>query len=69
MKRIRLGLAVLSAILLVAGYAASQYATFTDTAPDYAAKVDTNPVVMLSLVIFLAAVFLGFWPDREDDQG
>lgn len=68
MKRIRVGLAVLSAILLAGGYAASQAAYFGGTAPDYAAKIDVNPVVMLSLVIFLAAVVLGFWPDREDDQ-
>lgn len=68
MKRIRLLLAAISILMLVAGYATSQYAYFNGTAPDYAAAVDRPPVVVVALLIFVAAVVLGFLPDREDRQ-
>jgi len=67
MKRIRLLLAAISAVLLAAGYAASQLAYFQGTPDTYAAKVDQGPVIGLTLLLFLVAVVLGFLPDREDE--
>lgn len=67
MKRIRLVLAAISALLLAAGYAASQLAYFNGTADAYAAKVDQGPIIGLSLVLFLVAIVLGFVPQKEDE--
>ena len=68
MKRIRLLLAATSVLTLVAGYAASQYAYFTGTAPDYAKAVDQPIVVVVALLVFAAAIVLGFVPDREESE-
>ncbi len=66
MSKIRLLIAGITAALLAAGYLASQLAFMNGTAPDYAAKVDQPPIVLLSLVLFLAAVALCFIRDKQE---
>ena len=68
MKKVRMLVAVVAMVLLAAGYLASQFSYFQGTASEYAAKVDTQPVVMLSLIVFLVALVLFFIPDREETE-
>lgn len=68
MTKVRMMVAVVTMLLLAVGYLASQYAYFQGNAPDYAAKIDSPPVVALSLVIFLAALILFLIPEREEPK-
>lgn len=65
MKLARLIVGVLLAVLLTAGYAASQWMTLQGRAAEWAAKVDQPPIRLLALVLLLAATALAFVPDRE----
>jgi hypothetical protein len=67
MSRVRLAFAAIVCALLAAGYLASQWAYLHGTAPDYSAKVDQTPIVILAEVVFIAAVVLCFWPDKQGD--
>jgi hypothetical protein len=66
MKTLRVVLAAVSILLLLAGYLASQWAAFTGSAADYAAKADQTPIRILALVLLVAAIALAFVPERED---
>lgn len=68
MNRIRLLLAGTTAVLLTAGYLASQRAYFGGTFAEYAAKVDQLPIVLLSLFLFIAAVALCFTRDKKESE-
>jgi len=61
MNRIRLGLASIAIALLAAGYAASQIAYLGGRSADYAARIDQSPIILLSLVLFVAAIVFCFW--------
>jgi hypothetical protein len=68
MKKVRMLVAGVAMLLITAGYLASQFAYFQGTAAEYASKVDSPPVVMLSLVIFVTALVLFLVPDREEPK-
>lgn len=66
MKRIRVLLAGISALLIAVGYLASQVAYKAGTAKEYAARLDRPEIVLLSLALFLSAVGLAFVPDSKE---
>jgi len=66
MKTVRLALSVLSVLLLLAGYLASQAAALDGTAADYAQKVDAAPIRILALVFLVAAIVLSFVREGEE---
>jgi hypothetical protein len=68
MKRIRLLIAGLGAVLLAVGYLASQMAFFNGQAQDYASKVDQPQIVLLALALFVAAVAFLVIPDRGEAE-
>ena len=68
MKKVRLLLAGITTTLLAAGYLASQVAYVNGTAAEYAAKVDQPPIVLLSLVLFLAAVASLFFRGPQETE-
>ena len=68
MKKLRIYLASLSALLLAAGYLASQKARLDDTWEQYYKQVDQPPIVWLTLLLLLSAIVLCFVPGREEDQ-
>lgn len=68
MKRIRLLVAGLGAILLAVGYLASQFAFFNGQAADYAKKIDGPQIVLLALLLFVVAVGFLFVPDKEETE-
>ena len=51
--------------LLTILYLRSQQAAFTGEAAQYAEQIDRQPIQLLSLIIFLAALLLALIPDRE----
>jgi hypothetical protein len=65
MKKLRTAVAVVTLVLLTAGYAVSQIAALQGWAADYALRVDSPPVQRLAMALFLAIVALGFIPDRD----
>jgi hypothetical protein len=70
MRSIRYSLSVITALLLIAGYVASQYFYFLYPVQlsSYIAKVDSAPLRMLCALIFVAALVLAFIPDKEPQQ-
>lgn len=66
MKKLRLMLAVTSAILLMLGYLASVQASLFGNPADYAAKVDAAPIRLLALALLVSACVLALIPDRGD---
>ena len=68
MTKVRLLVAGVTMLLMTVGYLASQYAYLNGNAVAYAAKVDTPPIVLLSLVLFIAALVLFFIPDHEEPK-
>lgn len=56
LARTATGIALL--MLLGGGYLASQYAYFFGDAAGYAAQVDTPPIQLLSLVLFILVIVL-----------
>jgi hypothetical protein len=68
MRKVRLLLGGISAILLTVGYLASQSAAMTGQAREYAEKVDRPEIVYLSLFFFLAALACFFVPDKEEPE-
>lgn len=67
MKKVRLLVGGILAVLLGGGYVASQYAALTGQASEYAYRVDQPTIVTLSLVLFLAALALFLIPEPEDE--
>ena len=67
MKTLRLGLSVVSLVLLGVGYAGSQVAALNGWVADWALKVDQPLVVALSLTLLAAAVILSIV--REPHEG
>jgi uncharacterized membrane protein YdjX (TVP38/TMEM64 family) len=55
-------------LLLVLGYGASQFAAFSGSAPEYAAKVDQAPIQWLALLILIVSVVFAFIPDKEAED-
>lgn len=70
MKTIRTVLTVATIALLGLGYAASQFAYFQgqEATIAYAQRIDSPPVRLLSLVLLVAAVVLGFVREPEADR-
>lgn len=68
MSKVRLLIAGITTALLTAGYLASQVAYANGTSAEYAAKVDQQPIVLLSLVLFLAAIALHFIPQSQEPE-
>lgn len=68
MKTLRVALAVASILLLGLGYAASQWAALSGTAPEYAKRVDQAPIRYLALFMLVAAVALALLKDKGEDQ-
>ena len=68
MKSLRLTLSVLTLFFLGLGYAGSQYAALgsAEAAQNWAQRADSKPIVTLSLVLFVAAILLSFFRDREE---
>ncbi|OJU63010.1 MAG: hypothetical protein BGO01_03465 [Armatimonadetes bacterium 55-13] len=67
MNRIRLALAIISAMLLAFGYLASQWARFQGDPVAYSAKVDSQPIIGLALLFFLGGIILGYLPNQNGD--
>ncbi|HEY3780737.1 MAG TPA: hypothetical protein VGL56_06625 [Fimbriimonadaceae bacterium] len=67
MRSTRYILSVITALLLVAGYLASQYYYFFEPTQlaGYVAKVDAAPVRILCALLFVAALLLAFISDKE----
>lgn len=68
MTKARTFLAVIVMLLLTIGYAASQYAYFTNTIVEYSQRVDTPAISHLALVFFLAIVVFGLLREREAED-
>lgn len=68
MKRIRLLLAGITALLLTAGYLASQQAYLAGQWGEYAQRVDRPEIVYLSLLLFVLAVAFLFIRDPEEPE-
>lgn len=68
MSKVRLLLAGITAVLLTAGYLASQQAYFGGTFAEYSAKVDQPPIVLLSLVLFITAIAFCFIRDKKESE-
>jgi hypothetical protein len=68
MKTVRLAVAMTLTLVVVGGYAASQfvYVLGPDASMEFEAKVNDPRVHLLMLVIYVAAVLLAFIPDREE---
>ncbi len=66
MRNLRLALSLISLVLLLLGYLASQVAALSGEAADYSARVDVAPVRWLALAVLGVAVALSLIPDRED---
>jgi hypothetical protein len=66
MKTVRLAATVLSIVLLLAGYLASEYAALYGNSADYASRVDSPPVRNLALVMLLAAIVLSLVREQEE---
>jgi FtsH-binding integral membrane protein len=66
MKSIRFALSLGAAILLMAGYLASQVAYLQGAPSAYAARVDQPPVRVLCALLLVVALVLSFFPDREE---
>ena len=60
----RLVVTVASLLLMVGGYFASQAAYFGGSTAEYTARLDSSPVWAISLVLLLAAIGLGSFPER-----
>ncbi|MBS1706685.1 MAG: hypothetical protein JST40_12495 [Armatimonadetes bacterium] len=58
MNLARLLVAIAVLILVVGGYIASQFAVWSGTTAQYAQRIDTEPVKMLALVLFVGIVAL-----------
>ena len=65
MRTLRTALTAAALCLLCAGYAASQIAYFQGTFMDYAARVDSEPVQRLALLLLLAAVVLALIKEKD----
>lgn len=59
MKTIRLTVALAGALLMAAGYFASQIAYFSGRAVNYAESIDQSAVRLLALVLLGGALILG----------
>lgn len=68
MNKARLGLGWIAALLLVAGYLASQYATAIGTFAEYASKVDQGPIVLLAMVLFAAAIVMFLFSSDSEEE-
>ncbi len=68
MARLRLLIGIIGCVLLVAGYLASQAAYLSNSAAEYAAKVDRPEIVYLSLFLFMVALAFFFIPAKEHDE-
>ena len=68
MKLARWVLSVVAALLLSGGFLASQWFAYQGRASEYAARVDQPSMVYLSLLLLVAALVLGFLPDREGED-
>ncbi len=66
MKTLRTVVLTIGTALLTLGYLTSQVAAFQGWASDYARKVDQPPVQRISLLLFVGAVALSFFPEREE---
>lgn len=67
MNRVRLWFAGLTSILIAVGYLASQNAYLSGRAAEYSAQVDVQPIVLLSLFMFVAAIVLFIIKDKDQD--
>jgi len=57
MKALRLALALAATLLIVGGYAASQFAYFNGSTADYTARIEASPgISAVAMVILLASV-------------
>lgn len=61
MKSVRTAYAWIASGLVVVGYGASQFAFFTGTASEYAARIDTMPIWILAWIILLMGLAIWFW--------
>lgn len=68
MTRVRVLVGASVAALIAVGYLASQVAFFQGSSAEYAARVDSPPIVMLAMVVLLAVIALFFIPDREEPK-
>lgn len=68
MKILRTTLAIVTVLLIVVGYAASQVAALNGWAAQYAEKVDSPSISHLALVLLLGIVVLGFIREPGTDD-
>jgi len=66
MRTARFVVVVVLTVLVVGGYAASQVAYFNGTATEYAAKVDTPSIRILSLLLLLVSIAMAFVREPEE---
>ena len=68
MKRVRLGISLAATLVIVGGYGAGQamYLLGPESLAEFEAKVNDPRVHLLMLILLVAAIVLGFIPDRED---
>lgn len=68
MRKLRNGLFLLSAILIVGGYLASTSFALRGQAAEWAQRIDQPSVKWLALAIVLAALGFGFLPNDESEE-
>lgn len=68
MKRIRIGLFILSAVLLGLGYCASQFAWFNQNFVSYAAWIDRPEVARVSFVLLISWVVFALIKQDGDHE-
>jgi hypothetical protein len=68
MKQLRSILALVAFLFLAAGYGASQFAYFTGTPSEFAARMDAMPIRLLAAVLFVSALVLCFIRSGEPEE-
>lgn len=66
MTKIRTALALISVVLLMAGYFASQFLQANGAANSYIVALDKSSVPYLSLALFVGAIVFGALPVKEE---
>lgn len=67
MRNFRNAVGTCSALALLGGYTASQWAFVQRTCPEYAARVDCSPVRFMALCVLCAAAASSFFRDRDSE--
>jgi uncharacterized membrane protein YdjX (TVP38/TMEM64 family) len=67
MRLIRTVTALIAFLVVGGGYLASQSSFLSGQSAEYTQRIESSPLPLLSLVLFLAIIILAFLPAKEED--